>query len=131
NALSYLSVATCFAGVIARVEAAEQRAETLKISLGATRMDITDSIESRRADRLKMAELRSRAHDIKANFWEIERHLAMRVASAIKTIAIYKTKTRVARDSRNQVERQEDNVTENASKKRKWEGDQSGSSSHK
>ncbi|GJV54197.1 hypothetical protein Tco_1449938 [Tanacetum coccineum] len=82
-------------------------------------MDITDLIESCRADRLEMAELRSRAHDIEANFWEIERHLAMQVASAIKTIAIYKTKTRVARDSRNQVERQEDEVTENASKKRK------------
>ncbi|GJY76870.1 hypothetical protein Tco_0481986 [Tanacetum coccineum] len=59
------------------------------------------------------------------SFAEIEHIVAMRVASAIETIAIYKTKTRLAHDSRNQVERHEDNVTENASKKRKWEGDQS------
>ncbi|GKB11886.1 reverse transcriptase domain-containing protein, partial [Tanacetum coccineum] len=39
------------------------------------------------------------------------------------------TKTRVTRDSRNQVERQEDKVTKDASNKRKWEGDHDGSSS--
>nr|GEZ66056.1 retrovirus-related Pol polyprotein from transposon TNT 1-94 [Tanacetum cinerariifolium] len=37
----------------------------------------------------------------------------------------------MARDSRNQVERQEDKVAENARKKRKWEGENSGSSSQK
>ncbi|GJZ44921.1 hypothetical protein Tco_0592517 [Tanacetum coccineum] len=63
------------------------------------------------------------------SFAKIEQIVAMRVASAIETIAIYEARTRVARDSRNQVERQEDNVVENASKKRKWEGDHSGSSS--
>ncbi|GJW38821.1 hypothetical protein Tco_0064666 [Tanacetum coccineum] len=95
-----------------------------------------------------MAELRSRAHDIKASFWDLERHLeamatinqglsiakieqiiAQRVASAIETIDIYEIKTRVTRDLINQVERQEDKVTENASNKRKWEGDHGGNSS--
>ncbi|GKF76531.1 hypothetical protein Tco_0229001, partial [Tanacetum coccineum] len=52
-----------------------------------------------------------------------------RVVNAIETIAIYETKTRVARDLMNQVERQEDKVAENASNKRKWEGDHGGSSS--
>ncbi|GKA44021.1 hypothetical protein Tco_0736745 [Tanacetum coccineum] len=83
----------------ARAEAVEQRAETLHASLRAAYMDITDFIDP-----------------------------PQRVASAIETIAIYETKTRVARDSRNQVERQEDKVTENASNKR-WEGDHGGSSS--
>ncbi|GJT30532.1 hypothetical protein Tco_0910807 [Tanacetum coccineum] len=41
----------------ARAEVAEQRAETLHISLGAAQMDIIDLLESRRADRLEMAEL--------------------------------------------------------------------------
>ncbi|GKC60703.1 hypothetical protein Tco_1088301 [Tanacetum coccineum] len=38
-------------------EAIEQRAEALQISLGATQIDITDLLESRRDDRLEMAEL--------------------------------------------------------------------------
>ncbi|GJZ64561.1 hypothetical protein Tco_0620982 [Tanacetum coccineum] len=41
----------------ARDKAAEQRAETLKTSLGATQMDITYLLESRRADRLEMVGL--------------------------------------------------------------------------
>ncbi|GJX68735.1 hypothetical protein Tco_0304462 [Tanacetum coccineum] len=49
--------------------------------------------------------------------------IAQRVANAIETIAVYKTKTRMACDLMNQVERQEDKVVENASNKRKWEGD--------
>ncbi|GKA97311.1 hypothetical protein Tco_0825205, partial [Tanacetum coccineum] len=53
----------------------------------------------------------------------------MRVANAIETIEIYEARIRVARDSRNQVECHEDKVTENASKKKKLEGDHSGSSS--
>ncbi|GJY94225.1 hypothetical protein Tco_0510586 [Tanacetum coccineum] len=39
------------------------------------------------------------------SFAEIEQLVAIRVASAIETIAIYEARTRVARDSRNQVER--------------------------
>ncbi|GJT06207.1 hypothetical protein Tco_0840669 [Tanacetum coccineum] len=56
-------------------EMTEQDVEALQISLGAAQMDIIDLLESRRADRLEMAELRSRAEDIKAILWEIERHL--------------------------------------------------------
>ncbi|GKD16227.1 hypothetical protein Tco_1205385 [Tanacetum coccineum] len=43
--------------VDAWAEAAEQQAEALQISLGATQIDITDLLESRRDDRLEMAEL--------------------------------------------------------------------------
>ncbi|GJT51760.1 hypothetical protein Tco_0977917 [Tanacetum coccineum] len=53
---------------------------------------------------------------------EIERVVAQRVANAIEAIAIYKTKTNMARKSMSQTERQEDKVAENASNKRKWEG---------
>nr|GEY51820.1 hypothetical protein [Tanacetum cinerariifolium] len=52
----------------ARAVAAEQRAETLQASLGVAQIDITDLLESCKADRLEMAELRSRALDIKASF---------------------------------------------------------------
>ncbi|GKF98630.1 hypothetical protein Tco_0297413, partial [Tanacetum coccineum] len=52
---------------------------------------------------------------------EIERVVAQRVANAIEAIAIYKTKTNMARKSISQTERQEDNVAEDASNKRKWE----------
>ncbi|GJY35508.1 hypothetical protein Tco_0420886 [Tanacetum coccineum] len=58
-----------------RAEAAEQLAETLQVSLGVVRMDVRDLIESREADMLEMAELRSRAQDIEASFWDLERHL--------------------------------------------------------
>ncbi|GJW00234.1 hypothetical protein Tco_1555485 [Tanacetum coccineum] len=51
----------------ARDEAIEKRAEVLQISLGATQMDITDLLESRRADRLEMAELWSRVQNIEAS----------------------------------------------------------------
>ncbi|GJZ30562.1 hypothetical protein Tco_0575609, partial [Tanacetum coccineum] len=44
-----------------RAEAATQQAETLKVSLGAARMDVKDLIESREADRFEMAKLQSRA----------------------------------------------------------------------
>ncbi|GJS49729.1 reverse transcriptase domain-containing protein [Tanacetum coccineum] len=60
---------------------------------------------------------------------EIERVVAQRVANAIEAIAIYETKTNMARKSTIQTERQEDKVTENASNKRKWEGNHNGSSS--
>nr|GEW38161.1 hypothetical protein [Tanacetum cinerariifolium] len=53
--------------------------DSLRIARGritrATRMDIKDSIESREADRFEMDELRSRVQDIKASFWDHERHL--------------------------------------------------------
>ncbi|GKA46796.1 hypothetical protein Tco_0739679 [Tanacetum coccineum] len=53
---------------------------------------------------------------------EIERVVAQRVANAIEAIAIYETKTNIARKSVIQTERQEDKVAENASNNRKWEG---------
>nr|GFB86198.1 hypothetical protein [Tanacetum cinerariifolium] len=52
---------------------------------------------------------------------EIERVVAQRVANAIEAIAIYETKTNLARKSMSQTERQEEKVAENASNKRKWE----------
>ncbi|GKC86935.1 reverse transcriptase domain-containing protein [Tanacetum coccineum] len=59
---------------------------------------------------------------------EIERVVAQGVANAIEAIAIYETKTNMARKSMIQTELQEDKVTENASNKRKWEGNHNGSS---
>ncbi|GKE29402.1 hypothetical protein Tco_1444786, partial [Tanacetum coccineum] len=59
----------------AMAEAAEQRTKALQASLGDAQMNIRDSIESHRTDRLEMIELQNRAHDIEASFWEIERHL--------------------------------------------------------
>ncbi|GJR76949.1 putative reverse transcriptase domain-containing protein [Tanacetum coccineum] len=44
------------------------------------------------------------------------------MANAIEAIAIYETKTNMARKSMIQTEQQEDKVAENASNKRKWEG---------
>nr|GFB18004.1 hypothetical protein [Tanacetum cinerariifolium] len=43
-----------------------------------------------------------------------------RVANAIKAIAIYDTKTNLARKSMSQTERQEEEVAENTSNKKKW-----------
>ncbi|GJR06129.1 putative reverse transcriptase domain-containing protein [Tanacetum coccineum] len=63
------------------------------------------------------------------SFAEVEQIVAQRVANAIETIAIYEAKARVARDLMNRVKQQEDKITENASNKRKWEGDHKGSSS--
>ncbi|GJW56944.1 reverse transcriptase domain-containing protein [Tanacetum coccineum] len=60
---------------------------------------------------------------------EIERVVAQRVANAIEVIAIYEMKTNLARKSMSQTERQEYKVAENASNKRKWEGNHNGSSS--
>ncbi|GJU59963.1 putative reverse transcriptase domain-containing protein [Tanacetum coccineum] len=53
---------------------------------------------------------------------EIERVVAQRVANAIEAIAIYETKTNMARKSISQTEQQECKVVENANNKRKWEG---------
>ncbi|GKB49579.1 hypothetical protein Tco_0900332 [Tanacetum coccineum] len=58
---------------------------------------------------------------------EIERVVAQRVANAIEAIAIYETKTNMARKSVSQTKRQEDKVAENASNKKKWEGNHNGS----
>nr|GEZ30095.1 reverse transcriptase domain-containing protein [Tanacetum cinerariifolium] len=51
---------------------------------------------------------------------EIKRVVAQRVANAIEAIAIYETKTNLARKSMSHTERQEEKVAENASNKRKW-----------
>nr|GFA09899.1 reverse transcriptase domain-containing protein [Tanacetum cinerariifolium] len=59
---------------------------------------------------------------------EIERVVAQRVANAIEAIAIYETKTNLACKSMSQNERQKEKVAENASNKRKWEGNHNGSS---
>nr|GFB72127.1 hypothetical protein [Tanacetum cinerariifolium] len=52
---------------------------------------------------------------------EIEQVVAQRVANAIEAIAIYETKTNLARKLMSQTERQEEKVAKNASNKRKWE----------
>ncbi|GJZ40397.1 putative reverse transcriptase domain-containing protein [Tanacetum coccineum] len=51
---------------------------------------------------------------------EIEQVVAQRVANAIEAIAIYETKTNMARKSLSQTKREEDNVAENASNKRNF-----------
>nr|GEY61229.1 hypothetical protein [Tanacetum cinerariifolium] len=58
---------------------------------------------------------------------EIERVVAQRVANAIEAIAMYETKTNLARKSMSQTERKEEKVAENASNKRKWESNHNGS----
>ncbi|GJZ87023.1 putative reverse transcriptase domain-containing protein [Tanacetum coccineum] len=57
---------------------------------------------------------------------EIERIIAERVVNAIEAIAIYETKTNMARKSISQTEQQECKVAENANNKRKWEGNHNG-----
>ncbi|GJV75133.1 retrovirus-related pol polyprotein from transposon TNT 1-94 [Tanacetum coccineum] len=57
---------------------------------------------------------------------EIERVIAERVVNAIEAIAIYETKTNMARKSISQTEQQEYKVAENANNKRKWEGNHNG-----
>ncbi|GJV79502.1 putative reverse transcriptase domain-containing protein [Tanacetum coccineum] len=52
---------------------------------------------------------------------EIEQVVAQRVANVIEVIAIFETKTNMARKSMSQTKREEDKVAENASNKRKWE----------
>ncbi|GKA13953.1 putative reverse transcriptase domain-containing protein [Tanacetum coccineum] len=60
---------------------------------------------------------------------EIDQVVAQRVANAIEAIAIYETKTNMARKLISQTKREEDKVAANASNKRKWEGNHNGSSS--
>ncbi|GKA32166.1 putative reverse transcriptase domain-containing protein [Tanacetum coccineum] len=57
---------------------------------------------------------------------EIERVVAQRMANAIEAIAIYETKTNMARKSISQTEQQECKVAGNANNKRKWEGNHNG-----
>nr|GFB80104.1 hypothetical protein [Tanacetum cinerariifolium] len=61
------------------------------------------------------------------SFEEIERVVAQRVANAIEAIAIYETKTNLARKTMSQAERQEEKVAKNASNKRKWASNHNGS----
>nr|GEV05200.1 reverse transcriptase domain-containing protein [Tanacetum cinerariifolium] len=58
---------------------------------------------------------------------KIKRVIAQRVANAIEAIAIYETKTNLARKSMSQTERQEEKVAENARNKMKWESNHNGS----
>ncbi|GJU27271.1 hypothetical protein Tco_1165892, partial [Tanacetum coccineum] len=60
---------------------------------------------------------------------EIEKIVAQRVANAIETIAIYKSKTRMAQELISQTKQQEKKVARNASNKRKREGNHNGGSS--
>nr|GEX93102.1 reverse transcriptase domain-containing protein [Tanacetum cinerariifolium] len=59
---------------------------------------------------------------------EIKRVVAQRVANAIEAIAIYEAKTNIALKSMSLTKRQKEKVAENASNKRKWEGNHNGSS---
>nr|GEU40236.1 hypothetical protein [Tanacetum cinerariifolium]GEU40239.1 hypothetical protein [Tanacetum cinerariifolium] len=63
------------------------------------------------------------------SFVEIKKIIAQRVANAIKTIAIYETKTRMARESMSQTKQQKDKVAENVKNKKKSKGDHIGSPS--
>ncbi|GJU11254.1 putative reverse transcriptase domain-containing protein [Tanacetum coccineum] len=63
------------------------------------------------------------------SFAKVEQIIAQRVANAIETIAIYEKKTRMARESMNQIKKQEEKIADDTSNKRKWEGDHKGSSS--
>nr|GEY27054.1 hypothetical protein [Tanacetum cinerariifolium] len=54
---------------------------------------------------------------------EVEQIITQRVANAIRTIAIYETKTRMSRKSTNQTKRQEGKIAEDTNNKRKWEDD--------
>nr|GFA79795.1 retrotransposon protein, putative, Ty3-gypsy subclass [Tanacetum cinerariifolium] len=58
---------------------------------------------------------------------EIKQVVAQRVANDIEAIAIYEMKTNLTRKSMSQTERQEEEVAENASNKRKWESNHNGS----
>ncbi|GJR23701.1 putative reverse transcriptase domain-containing protein [Tanacetum coccineum] len=60
---------------------------------------------------------------------EVKQIIAQRVANAIETIAIYETKTRMARESTNQIKQQEGKIAEDTNDKRKWKDDHKGSSS--
>ncbi|GKA30661.1 hypothetical protein Tco_0716966 [Tanacetum coccineum] len=63
------------------------------------------------------------------SFAKVKQIIAQRVANAIETIAIYETKTRMARESMNQIKQQEGKIAEDTINKRKWKDDHKGSSS--
>ncbi|GKC81503.1 reverse transcriptase domain-containing protein [Tanacetum coccineum] len=63
---------------------------------------------------------------IKGSVLRIERVIAERVANAIEAIAIYETKTNMARKSISQTKQQECKVAGNANNKRKWESNHNG-----
>ncbi|GJS85426.1 hypothetical protein Tco_0098540 [Tanacetum coccineum] len=63
------------------------------------------------------------------SFAEVEQIIAQRVANAIETIAIYETKTRMARESTNQIKQQEGKIAEDTNDKRKWKDDHKGEAS--
>ncbi|GKB64261.1 reverse transcriptase domain-containing protein [Tanacetum coccineum] len=108
---------------VARSES-DERIETLEQEVETLRGRAEDSEARLQQCQTNMRELKAHIRRLEDRFI-----IAQRVASEIETIAIYETKTRVARDSRNQVKCQEYKVTENASNKRKWEGDHGRSSS--
>nr|GEZ92554.1 reverse transcriptase domain-containing protein [Tanacetum cinerariifolium] len=58
---------------------------------------------------------------------ETERVVAQRVANAIEAIAIYETKTNLARKSMSQTKQQKEKVQENTSNKGKWGSNHNGS----
>nr|GEY99801.1 hypothetical protein [Tanacetum cinerariifolium] len=60
---------------------------------------------------------------------KVKQIIAQRVSNAIETIAIYETKTRMARESTNQTKQHEGKIVEDTNNKRKWEDDHKGSSS--
>nr|GEU33540.1 hypothetical protein [Tanacetum cinerariifolium] len=60
---------------------------------------------------------------------KVEQIIAQRVANAIENIAIYETKTRMARKSTNQTKQHEGKIAEDVNNKRKEEDDHKGSSS--
>ncbi|GJV89517.1 putative reverse transcriptase domain-containing protein [Tanacetum coccineum] len=57
------------------------------------------------------------------SFAKVKQIIAQRVANAIETIAIYETKTRMARESMNQIKQQEGKIAEDTINKRKWKDD--------
>nr|GFB45679.1 hypothetical protein [Tanacetum cinerariifolium]GFB52344.1 hypothetical protein [Tanacetum cinerariifolium]GFB54038.1 hypothetical protein [Tanacetum cinerariifolium] len=59
---------------------------------------------------------------------EVEQIISQQVTNAIKTIAIYETKTRMALESINQTKQQDEKILKDTNNKRKWEDDHKGSS---
>nr|GFD51675.1 hypothetical protein [Tanacetum cinerariifolium] len=59
---------------------------------------------------------------------EVEQIIPQGVANDIDTIAIYETKTHMARESTNQNKQQEGKIAEDTNNKRNWEDYHKGSS---
>ncbi|GJY16303.1 hypothetical protein Tco_0386725 [Tanacetum coccineum] len=60
------------------------------------------------------------------SFVKVKHIIAQRVANAIKTFAIYERKTRMARESMNQIKQREGKIAEDTNDKRKWKDDHKG-----